>query len=281
MSGSYSPPIKAIRAAIGGRLSLVSGDALATGNNSGTTLYLTPYSQSNCAAQISLYSGTSWDLYDLSEISLSLSGFTANSNYDIFCGLSGSTPSLFSQIWTNDTTRASFTVINGINHKSATNYRHIGSIRTTTTGNSADTGSQRFVWNCFNRVEKPLIKYVTGTWTYLGGVRYWNGDSANKVEVLAGFDEAPAKASLLINSINTNGGTCFFGFGIDSSSAFAGLASVSGLIQAVMPASIPVSQMMGMGYHYLSLLETTQTATSTNGQYSGTANTGLEGNWWC
>jgi hypothetical protein len=45
-----------------------------------TTLYFTPYNGNS----ISLYDGSEWDLFSFSELSLSLSGYTSNTNYDIF-----------------------------------------------------------------------------------------------------------------------------------------------------------------------------------------------------
>ena len=64
-----------------GRLTLESGVAVSTTNQTAkTTVYFTPYIGTN----ISLYDGSDWDIFTFGELSLSISGYTADTNYDIF-----------------------------------------------------------------------------------------------------------------------------------------------------------------------------------------------------
>lgn len=86
-----------------GRLTLVSGDPLATNVTGASMLYFTPYRGN----QIALYDGGSdWALYTFSEMSESLSGLSASTVHDVFAYTSSGTVALEFLAWTNDTTRA-------------------------------------------------------------------------------------------------------------------------------------------------------------------------------
>jgi len=84
-----------------GRLTLTSGTPVTTADvTAATTLYYTPYTGNS----ISLFDGTStWTVRTFSELSLSLSGYTANTNYDIYAFWNGSAVALESQTWGTDT----------------------------------------------------------------------------------------------------------------------------------------------------------------------------------
>ena len=84
-----------------GRLTLTSGSPVTTADvTAATTLYYTPYTGNS----ISLFDGTStWTVRTFSELSLSLSGYTANTNYDIYAFWNGSAVALESQTWGTDT----------------------------------------------------------------------------------------------------------------------------------------------------------------------------------
>lgn len=162
-----------------GRLTLESGVPISTTDQTAkTTLYFTPYNGNS----ISLYDGSEWDLFSFSELSLSLSGYTANTNYDIFIYNNSGTLTLESTAWTNNTTRAtSLTTQDGIYVKSgATTRRYLGTIRTTgTTGQCEDSLSRRFVWNLYNQVEKLLdTAYLGQTHSYTTSAwRPWNNNT--------------------------------------------------------------------------------------------------------
>jgi hypothetical protein len=81
---------------VNGRLTLETGVAVSTSDQTGkTSVYFAPYRGN----RIGLKSGSSWDLYTFSELSLSLSGYIKGVVYDIFCYLSGGSPTLESLAW--------------------------------------------------------------------------------------------------------------------------------------------------------------------------------------
>ena len=136
-----------------GRLTLESGVAVSTSNQTAkTTLYFTPYNGN----QIALYNGSAWIMRSFTETSLSLSGYTADTNYDIWAYDNAGTLALASTAWTNATTRATALALqNGVYVKSGdATRRYLGTIRTTATaGQSEDSASKRFVWNYYNRIQ--------------------------------------------------------------------------------------------------------------------------------
>ena len=172
-----------------GRLTLTSGTPVTTSDvTAATTIYFTPYKGN----QIGLYSGATWNLFAFSEISLSLSGYTADKNYDIWVYDNSGTVTLDSTVWTNDTTRATaLTTQDGVYVKSgATTRRYVGTIRITgTTGQTEDSVTKRFVWNHYNQEPRLLLKTVsTASWTYQTATyRQCNADTANQVDLVAGL----------------------------------------------------------------------------------------------
>ncbi len=137
-----------------GRLTLESGVAVSTTDQTAkTTVYFTPHIGTN----ISLYDSGDWDIFTFSELSLSISGYTADTNYDIFIYNNSGTLTLQSVAWTDDTNRATdIIVLNGVYVLSgATTRRYLGTIRTTSsTGQCEDSEDRRFVWSYYNQVKK-------------------------------------------------------------------------------------------------------------------------------
>lgn len=161
-----------------GRLTLESNVAISTTNQTAKTiLYFTPYGGNN----IALYSGTAWSILAFNELSLSLSGYVANTNYDIFIYNNSGTPTLESTSWTNNTTRATALALqDGVYVRSgASTRRYLGTIRiTNTTGQCEDSTSRRFVWNMYNAVSRHIYislntshSYATTAW------RAWNNNT--------------------------------------------------------------------------------------------------------
>lgn len=89
---------------INGRLTLESGVGVSTTDQTAkSTVYLTPFHGN----RIGLKSGSSWDLYTFSEVSLSLSSHIKGVVYDIFAYLSGGAPVLESLAWKKVTATSS------------------------------------------------------------------------------------------------------------------------------------------------------------------------------
>ena len=181
---------------IDGRLTLETGVAASTTDQtSKTTLYFTPYKGN----QIALYDGSNWGIHTLTERSLSLSGYTAGKNFDIFIYDNGGTLTLESVVWTNDSTRATaLTTQDGVYVKNgATTRRYLGTIRTTSsTGQCEDSEDRRFVWNYYNQTRRRMASklgsatsthsYTTNAWR-----AYYNSTTVgtSRNEFVIGLDQ--------------------------------------------------------------------------------------------
>lgn len=184
-----------------GRLTLTSGTPITTSDvTAATTIYFTPYNGNH----ICLYNGSNWKPYTFTELSLSLSGYTADSNYDVFVYDNSGTLTLEGLIWSTATTRATeITAQDGIYVKSgAVTRRYLGTIRiTSTTGQCEDSLTKRFVWNYYNRTIKHLYKedstghsYTTATY------RYWNNDSTQHVDFIIGVVDSDIFTNIKISN---------------------------------------------------------------------------------
>lgn len=229
--GSWAVPALAanipIQSICNGRLTLTTATPVTTSDvTAATTLYFSPFAGN----QIGLYDGSSvWNLRAFSELSVSLSGLTANTNYDVFIYDNAGTATIDTlTAWTNDTTRATALVLqNGVLVKSgATTRRYIGTIRITgTTGQTEDSAARRYVWNYYNRVQKLLrATDSTATWTYNSTTyRPFNNsttDGTGQFSYVQGFSEEPVTASATA-LFGGGSGTLqqgFVGIGVDSTS---------------------------------------------------------------
>lgn len=178
----------------GGRLTLTSGTPVTTSDVlAATTLYYTPFKHN----LICLFDGTAdWIPMQFSELSLSLSGYTAAKPYDIFCYNNSGTAALESCIWTDGSTRATALAWqNGRLVKSGTTTRlYIGTIYMSATGQTEDSLVKRFVWNMYHRVERRLYKEdTTASWTFnsVYAYRQMRATSSNQVEWVCGVQENP------------------------------------------------------------------------------------------
>ena len=150
-----------------GRLTAQNGNPIGSLDSTITnfTLYFLPYTGN----RIALYDGSDWVLEEFSLASLSLTGLAANTNYDIFIFENSGVLTLEAIAWTNNTTRATALALqDGVFVKTgAPARRYLGTVRTTgTTGQIEDSLVRRFVWNYYNRIEKPLRKLYDTPYTY-------------------------------------------------------------------------------------------------------------------
>ena len=163
---------------VGGRLTLEGGVPVSTsGLTAQTKLYFTPHISNN----IALYNGSEWNGHTFNQLELSLSGYTADKNFDIFVHATGGTPVLESLVWTNDTTRATaLTTQDGVYVKNgAATRRYLGTVRTTSsTGETEDSAERRFLWSYYNQVYKFQQASVAGLHTYTTNAwRAWNNNT--------------------------------------------------------------------------------------------------------
>ena len=193
LSGVIEPETPAIA---GGRLTVQSGAGVpVTDQAAKSTLYFTPFNGN----VIALFDGTRWHVHEFSEMSLALSGFTANKNSDIFLDWNDGSPQLAREEWTGDTTRATaLTLQDGVHVKSGdAQQRYLGTIRTTgTAGETEDSRKKRYVWNLYNKVPR-IVRVTDLTFSYVDNGPAWKpwlNNTANRFEFVRGLDDEPIRA---------------------------------------------------------------------------------------
>lgn len=246
-----------------GRLTLTSGTPFTTTDvTAATTIYFTPYNGN----RITLYDGSGWDLYTFTERSLSLSGLTADTNYDVFIYDNSGTLTLTSVAWTNATTRATnITLQDGVYCQSGSlTRRYLGTFRTTSsTGQTEDSLLRRYLWNNYNRVQRQLlVTDSTDSWTYAtASYRSLNNSTNNRVQFVIGVNENLVELRHYLTSI-TQGVTP--GIALDSTTA--NNAVIRSLTASAAASQVGISEYRGypgIGYHYLQLTEQGNGSTAT------------------
>ena len=192
-----------------GRLTLTSGTPVTTADVTGaTSVYYTPY----VGNTISLYDGSSaWTNVVFTQITISLSGFTASKPYDIFIYDNSGTATVETLIWTNTTTRATALAYqDGVLVKSgATTRRYVGTVYINASGGQTDDSEvKRYLQNYYHRVKKSLRRIeTTASWTYtLTTKRQANGSTANQVDVMVGVSESVLELNLYVQGLNASAG---------------------------------------------------------------------------
>lgn len=276
-----------------GRLTLESGVPVSTTDQTAkTTIYFTPYN----GDKISLYDGSSWATYTFTERLLLLSGLTANRNYDVFIYVSSGTLNLESLVWNSSSdsnTRTTGLVLasGGVYTKSGdATRRYLGTFRTTgTTGQTEDSASKRFVWNCSNRVNRMLLKqYVSSTWTnnVSNTYRYLGNNSANSVSFVNGIQED--NVFLTAASVSSASGIqrqLAIGFNSEWSGTSVGNSTSQYSATAVQAETNNESynafanRIAGLGYHVAYAIELQNSTTVVT--YFGGIESGISGNWRC
>lgn len=240
-----------------GRLTLETGVPVSTTDQTGkSTLYWTPID----AGYISLYDGTRWVGFKQAEMSLALSGLTADKQYDAFVDWNSGTPQLvLGPAWTNDTTRATgLTTQDGIQVLSGTvTKRYVGTIRTTGTTTTEDSAVKRYVWNYYNQRQRYMDSgFVSDSHAYTSAAyREWNGGSnSTRLQFVVGVLPAVFQASLAVN-ITAGGAQVTTGIGVDSTTGTS-TAFFSPAINTIsrLSSSTP-GRITAIGYHFLAVLE--------------------------
>lgn len=270
-----------------GRLTLESGVPISiTDQLAATTLYFTPYN----GDYVALYdtAETRWDLRQFStERSLSLSGFVADQNYDIFAFWDGDSVELEAVAWdthlagtSTRSTGGAISQLEGIWVKSSDSRRLLGTIRTTgTTGQCEDSLQKRQVCNLSNAVDRPIgvsdntaNTYTTSAW------RVYDND-ANNIVVLA---PTLNTTIFLVYSTHLLGRNSDLGLGLNTTSApyEAGLinninsANFPGIGDAVTSSDTKVLP-LNAGFHYVSILQNGGSDAGVDSQYFGAKIAGL------
>jgi hypothetical protein len=269
--------------AFGGRLTLETGVPVSTTDQTAkTTVYYTPYIHN----VLSLYSGSAWVPFTFSELSLSLSGLTANLPYDIFVYDNAGVRTLEAVAWTNSTTRATAIVRqDGTYVKSGTLTKaYLGTICITgTTGQCEDSKVKRFVWNYYNRVGVDMLRQeTTASWTYsLAVTRQANASTANQLEIVCGVAEDEIDVFASVITSNTSASYWAIGIGEDSITAFlGGVLSGQGRWIANEQTPSTVARLVkrpAIGKHYYAWLENHTSATGTQTWYGTGSVVGVNG----
>lgn len=270
-----------------GRLTLESGVAVSTSDQTAkTTLYFTPYNGN----RVRIYDGTRWRLYTFTELSLALGTLSSDANYDVFLyDNSGTVTMELSAAWTNDTTRAdALTTQDGVYVKSgATTRLHIGTIRTTSTTTTEDSGApaagssaKRFVWNRYNQVPR-LMRVIDSTNSWSTSDTAWNefnNSTENRVQWVTG--EASSVVDGHMVCIATTGVATLgrVAIGVDGLTP-AGLWQqvYSGAALNIVLSAFYVGT-PGLGFHYLQALEQADGGSTTfYGDNGGATQAGIYG----
>lgn len=254
-----------------GRLTLETGVAVSTTDQTAkATLYFTPFRGNH----ISLYPSGDWGLYEFSQLSLSLAGYTSGKPYDIFIYNNSGTLTLESLVWTNDTTRATALALqDGILVKSGdATRRYLGTIYTSATGQCEDSYAKRYVWNYYNRVARPMRQIPGGTWAYKATtIRQANASTANQLDFVRGVGEDAVEATLH-GSVSYSGsgsdGQGTVGIGLDSTTAYSadatrGTAAGSSASTQAYSMAARYQGYPGVGKHSLVWLEQGNNGTPT------------------
>lgn len=246
----------------GGRLALTYSDPWDQSDNTATTLYLLPVEHSRiylCNAGGTLWTGYTIDY--LSPPSITNSGLSANTNYDVFAYYTGSAVAIELSAWTNNTTRTdSVTRIMGKWVK-ASNYTRLllGTVRTNASIQFTNNIAQRFINNIYNKRPYKLKRTdTTASWTYNTSTwRQVRAAATNQVDFV--LSEPGVLIDLIYQvyvstGISTNG---WVAIGIDSTTAPHTDSTVY-----VSPSAGALSIMAAMrtdslasGYHYAAMLE--------------------------
>ena len=258
----------------GGRLTLESNVPISTSDQTAkTTIYYTPY----MGNKLSLYNTTTglWTVHEFAQLSHSLSGETADKNYDIFAKSTNGVVSLEALIWTADTTRATALVLqDGVYCKTgALDQRYIGTYRITgTTGQCEDSFAKRLVWSAYNQVDRALYFLPPENgWSGLGAtIQQANNTTRNKVEAVSGLDgNSIAVDNWVMCSCDAAAVGTYMAVGIGESGTTANatgtivMAATPVVADYILTSSAHLKKHKSAGYHYYAMLESNTAAGTT------------------
>lgn len=267
----------------GGRLSLDASAPVTTSNVTGAS---TVYYTGVAGSIVPVWNGSALVPISITGNQLTLTlnnpNHAANTNYDVFFFLDGSTPRIGTgPPWSTPTSRGtgagttqlqllagiyanavSITARNG-----ATTYAvsgglatYVGTIRTSSTaGQTEDSSSNRFVFNAYHQMRRFLqVNDNTNSWSYTSQTvwRQANASTANQFGVLFGLEGHAPRFDVAVSMVSEGSGNrCAVGIGIDSttvnsSQLFGGTSSSAGV-----PASAHYVGYPGIGYHAIAWLE--------------------------
>ena len=273
-----------------GRLTLTTLTPVLTSTvSAATTIYYTPY----VGRLVPLWTGTSFAMADVggelfqttTDTTKSPAACAANSNYDFFVWLDGTTYRCTrGPAWTSDAARGTgvgtseLLILQGINVNkiaitngpSANKGTYVGTIRTNAASQVdfiyGASGVAAFigVWNMYNRVSLgTILNEGTANWVYASAtVRALNASAIARISVVRGFNEDAVDLFIQTYIDTVGAGTsAIFGIGLDSITTFqtrmqAGGPGVGGI------GSYSWRGLPGLGFHFIQQLEVVGNAAS-------------------
>lgn len=205
-----------------GRLTPISGKPYpgTSTTPAASTIYYAPAAGNT----IDLYEGSQWKKHTFAQISIPLTGLTADKNYDVFIYDNDNNDTAETAdvvVWTDNSNRATALVLqDGVYVKTgATNRRYVGTFRTNGTGLTTDDSTERLIWNYYNRSDTFMIAgTTTDSWSYSGtAFRPLNGNSAVVCDVVIGVAEDIVHADFYAQA--SGSGDAVVGIGIDQSTS--------------------------------------------------------------
>jgi hypothetical protein len=272
----------------GGRLTLTTAVPVTTADVTGaTTVHYSPYKHN----VVLVYDGSGWIPKTFSELSQATTDDTkspaavaASKNYDVFVwNDSGTMRATRGPTWDSgavagsDTARGTgagsteLELFEGryVNKNDITNGPvarrglYVGTIRSDASSQINDSMALRHVWNCHNRVLRPMrVLEATNSWAYATNtIRQANGSTANRLDMVIGLSEDRVEAHVQGTMTNTSAGQDQSGalIGVDSTTAMTsgvinGFQVVSGASDFVVCAA-SWRGFPGIGRHFIAWLE--------------------------
>lgn len=146
----------------------------------------------------------------------------------------------------------------------ATTRRYLGTFCATSATTTNDNIASRLLWNLYSQVNKYVQASSNSSHSYNGGIRPWNNDLANRINLVNGIQSEGMLVSL--QGQTTSGGANFqtyTGVGSNSISAQSTATGFSTSATA-LTAAIAVAMIAGpvAGFSYLQALENTNSSGS-------------------
>lgn len=265
------------------RMSLTDAEPVPTADQTAaTTLYIVPFGGNHVS--IWNISDARWVEYESDQITVDISAFTADTNYDIFLKQTAGVVQAASAVWASATSRGfSLSLQDGVYCKAADiEQLYLGTIRiTSVTGQCEDSATKRYVWNNYHRRLRRMYKIdTTDSWTYAtASWRSKNNSTANRFEFVLGIAEEPVRLRNY-SAAATSAVNAVVGWGIDSTTVVSGIYPLHQ--DAVGTLVAEYFALPAVGYHYAQALEYASGATVT---YYGDAGvsyiqTGMYGEVW-
>lgn len=249
-----------------GRLTLATNDPVRTSDVASSSLvFFTPYKGN----RVSLYvPGYGWRVYTFAELSLDISGYTINTNYDIFLYDNAGTLTLEGVAWSNATLRATALVSQDGQwvKNGSLNKLYLGTVRCHAAGAACDTTAARFCWNNYNRTHRSLkIFDPADSWSYnVQTFRSFNNNAANKIDYVVGLVEDIIYLHCIASTNPNPQNTPIIGIGLDATNADSSTINFqgNGAANYGFPAFAVFNDFPTLGYHYLTMLERCELASA-------------------